>query len=62
MVYAGAHSAGMEILDQVRQKLRAGHYAYRTEQAYVHWIERYVRWHAERIATGAIRKRLAKLT
>lgn len=36
----------MKLLEQVRQKLRAGHYAYRTEQAYVQWIERYVRWHA----------------
>ena len=30
----------MKLLDQVRRKLRAGHYAYRTEQAYVHRIER----------------------
>lgn len=37
----------MKLLDQVRQKLRAGHYAYRTEQAYVQWIERYIRWHAD---------------
>ena len=36
----------MKLLDLVRQKLRAGHYAYRTEQAYVHWIERFIRWHA----------------
>ena len=35
----------MKLLDQVRQKLRAGHYAYRTEQAYVHWIARFIRWH-----------------
>ncbi len=39
----------MKLLDQVRQKLRAGHYAYRTEHAYVHWIERYIRWQAERV-------------
>ncbi|WP_231956421.1 integron integrase [Posidoniimonas polymericola] len=38
----------MKLLDQVRQKLRAGHYAYRTEQAYVHWIARYIRWHGLR--------------
>ncbi|QDT00458.1 integron integrase [Adhaeretor mobilis] len=37
----------MKLLNQVRQKLRAGHYAYRTEQAYVHWIERFIRWHAK---------------
>ena len=46
-MYACAHIGGMKLLDQVRQKLRAGHYAYRTEQAYVHWIERYIRWHAD---------------
>jgi integron integrase len=38
----------MKLLDRVRQKLRAGHYAYRTEQAYVRWIERYIRWHGLR--------------
>jgi len=38
----------MKLLDQVRQKLRAGHYAYRTEQAYVYWIVRYIRWHGIR--------------
>jgi len=37
----------MRLLDRVRQKLRAGHYAYRTEQAYIRWIERYIRWHAD---------------
>lgn len=37
----------MKLLDQVCRKLRAGHYAYRTEQAYVHWIERYIRRHAD---------------
>jgi len=38
----------MKLLDQVRQKLRAGHYAYPAEQAYVAWIERFIRWHANR--------------
>jgi len=33
----------MKLLDQVRQKLRAGHFAYRTEQSYVRWIEKYIR-------------------
>ncbi len=36
----------MKLLDQVRQQLRVSHYAYRTEQAYVQWIERYIRWYA----------------
>ncbi len=38
----------MKLIDRVRQKLRAGHYAYRTEQTYVHWIVRYIRWHGLR--------------
>lgn len=39
----------MKLLDQVRLKLRAGHYAYRTEQTYVHWIQRFIRWHAKNL-------------
>ncbi len=35
----------MKLLDQVRQKLRVGHYAYRTEQAYRHWIVEFLRFH-----------------
>lgn len=44
----GAHNARVKLLDQVRRKLRAGHYAYRTEQAYVHWSVRFIRWHGVR--------------
>jgi len=29
-----------KLLDRVRDKLRLKHYAYRTEQAYIHWIKR----------------------
>ena len=32
----------------VRQKLRAGHYARRTEEAYLGWVKRYVRFHGPR--------------
>ncbi len=28
-------------LDRIRFTLRAKHYSYRTEQAYVHWVRRY---------------------
>jgi integron integrase len=35
----------MKLLDQARQVARVKHLAYRTEQAYVHWIERYIRFH-----------------
>ena len=35
----------MKLLDQVRHTLRVMHYAIRTEEAYVYWIERYIRFH-----------------
>jgi integron integrase len=35
----------MKLLDQVRGLLRVKHYSYRTEQCYVHWILRYIRFH-----------------
>jgi integron integrase len=38
----------MKLLDQVRNLARAKHLAYRTEQAYVYWIERYIRFHGIR--------------
>jgi integron integrase len=38
-------SAPLKLLDQVRAALRRKHYAIRTEQAYVDWIVRYVRFH-----------------
>ncbi len=34
----------MKLLEQVRQALRVKHYAYRTEQCYLRWIEQYVRF------------------
>ena len=34
----------MKLLDQVRQTARVKHFSYRTEQAYVHWIERFIRY------------------
>jgi hypothetical protein len=41
----------MKLLDQVRHALRVKHLSYRTEQAYVHWIERYIRHHGIRHPT-----------
>ncbi len=38
----------MKLLDQVRHKTRVKHLSYRTEQAYVYWIERYIRHHGIR--------------
>ncbi|MBW4655159.1 MAG: phage integrase N-terminal SAM-like domain-containing protein [Kaiparowitsia implicata GSE-PSE-MK54-09C] len=31
-----------KLLDQVRDAIRLKHYAYRTEETYVHWIRRYI--------------------
>ena len=31
-----------KLLDQVRGKIRVKHYSIRTEQAYVHWIKRFI--------------------
>lgn len=36
------------LLDQVREALRVKHYAIRTEQAYVDWIKRFIRYHGGR--------------
>jgi integron integrase len=35
----------MKLLDQVRHAARVKHFSYRTEQCYVHWIERFIRFH-----------------
>lgn len=35
----------MKLHDQVRQKLRLLHYSWATEEAYLGWIERFVRFH-----------------
>ncbi len=37
-----------ELLDQVLEILRMKHYAYRTEQAYIDWIKRYILFHKKR--------------
>jgi integron integrase len=47
----GAHFVGdahVKLLDQCRRVLRVKHYSYRTEQSYVAWIERYIRFHGIR--------------
>jgi Phage integrase, N-terminal SAM-like domain len=38
----------MKLLDQVRQAARVKHFSYRTEQAYVYWCERFIRFHGIR--------------
>ena len=39
----------MKLLDQVRSAARERHLSYRTEQAYVGWVRRFVRFHARRL-------------
>lgn len=34
--------------EAVRRQIRARHYSYRTEKAYLHWVGRYVRFHGKR--------------
>ena len=36
------------LLDQLRERVRYDHYSVRTEQAYVHWVRRFVRFHGLR--------------
>jgi site-specific recombinase XerD len=38
----------VRLLDQVRLAIRRRHYSYRTEQAYIHWIRRYILFHDKR--------------
>lgn len=37
-----------KLLDQVRTAIRRRHYSYRTEQAYIHWIKRFIHFHGVR--------------
>ena len=37
-----------KLLDQTRDKLRLGHYALTTEEAYVNWIRRFILFHNKR--------------
>jgi len=48
-VHAGAPPP--KLLDQVRDAIRTRHYSYRTEEAYVHWIRRFILFHGKRHPT-----------
>ena len=37
-----------KLLDQVREAIRMRHYSLRTEEAYVHWIKRFILFHGKR--------------
>jgi len=34
-----------KLLDQVRARIRTKHYSRRTEEAYLHWIVRFIHFH-----------------
>lgn len=37
-----------KLLDQAREAIRTRHYSYRTEEAYVGWIRRFILFHHKR--------------
>lgn len=45
---SGGASAAPRLLDQLRERIRYLHYSLRTEQAYVHWVRAYIRFHGLR--------------
>lgn len=46
---SGGPAAGSpRLLDRVRKRIRLKHYSIRTEQAYVHWVKRYILFHDKR--------------
>ena len=53
------------LLDQVRDRIRFKHYSLRTEQAYVDWIRRFIRFHGNRhpveLGAGDIERFLTSL-
>ncbi len=40
------------LLDQVRERCRVKHYSLRTEQAYIHWIRRFILFHGKSKGAG----------
>ena len=45
---SGGRVSGGKLLDRLRAALRARHYSGRTEEAYTHWVVRFVRFHGLR--------------
>jgi len=39
---------GRGLFEVAREKIRTRHLAFRTEQAYLHWMRRYVKFHGRR--------------
>ena len=42
---AGADAKQPRLMDQLRQQIRYLHYSRRIEQAYVHWVRAFIRYH-----------------
>src|SRR5688572_27725618 len=40
--------AGSRLLDRLREQIRYMHYSLRTEEAYVHWVRAFIRFHGLR--------------
>ena len=38
----------VKLLDRLRERIRYLHYSRRTEEAYVHWVRAFIRWHGLR--------------
>ena len=44
--------AAPRLLDQVRERIRVKHYSLRTEDAYLHWIRRFIFFHGKRLCSS----------
>ena len=40
--------AERKLLDEYRERLRVKHYSLRTEDAYLHWVRRFIHFHGKR--------------
>jgi hypothetical protein len=49
-----------KLLDHVREENRARHYSRRAEEAYVHWIRQYIRFHGLRHPRELGRRKLQR--
>lgn len=52
---------GRGLLEVAREKMRTRHFAYRTEQVYLHWIRRYVMRHPRGLGPEGVEKFLSHL-
>jgi integrase len=48
LVRAGSTAPARRLLDQLRERVRYLHYSIRTEEAYIHWVRAFVRFHVLR--------------